>query len=108
MPPVVAAGGVEGLKAPEHPASALVAETAEDVEGHHAAGHRPAVGVARLDAELHLVEDERALRPLRLAVGLEDDRREHLDEVGNELSVAAVPAAVLAVGMAVRARPYPR
>jgi hypothetical protein len=94
--PVIGCGGVERLKAPQQTAAVVIAQRAEDVESDHATRDGAAVGGGCLDAERHLVEHKRSLGPQRWPVRLEDDWREDLDEVADELPVAAVARTVVA------------
>ena len=78
----------ERLRAPEPGFAGLIAGGAEDVEGDAAGGDSLALGVQGTDPEGQMIEQQRSLRrPESRPVGLEDDRREELDLVGDELAV---------------------
>src|SRR5512132_3984800 len=75
----------EGLHPPHPRPAALVAHRAVDAEG---ASLTTGGGVA--DAERQIIEQQRsARRPRAWPVGLEDDRREHLDPVRHQRPVPA-------------------
>jgi hypothetical protein len=83
--------GRKGRGTPEPRLSGAVADRAEDVEGDPAGRDSPPAGVEGPDPEGQVVEEQRALRrPGALAVGLEDNRREQLDPVADELAVAGL------------------
>jgi hypothetical protein len=81
-------GGRKRLGAPELGLGGNVADRAEDVEGDPPSRDPPPTGVQRPDAKRQVIEQQRALRrPRGGANGLEDDRREQLDPVGDQLAV---------------------
>jgi len=90
--PVRGTRGRERLKTPQARPVALIAHRGEDVKDDPAAGDGLAVRAERLDAEREVVEDKRALGgPVVRTVPLENDRREELDPVRDELAVRREP-----------------
>jgi hypothetical protein len=81
----------KGLRAPEPRLAGAVPDRAEDVEGDPSGGNPPAVGVQGPDPEGQMVEQQRSLGwPGGWGMGPEDDRREQLDPVGDELAVVGL------------------
>jgi hypothetical protein len=75
-------------RAPEPRLAGHVSDRAEDVEGDPAGRNPPPGGIQSADAEGQVIEQQRALgRPGAGAVGLEDDRREQLHPVADQLAV---------------------
>ena len=89
--PVGRMGGRKRFGAPKPRLSSYVSDRAEDIEGDPAGRNPPPGGVQGPDPEGQMVEQERPLaRPGGRATGLEDNRREHLDPVGDELAVVSL------------------
>jgi len=86
--PVGGMRACERLCEPEPRLAGAEADAAEDIEGDPAGRDPPAAGVQGSHPEGQMVKQQRALyRPRRWTMRFEDDRREQLHPVGDELAM---------------------